>query len=523
MPPSSAPPSRLETLKDRLKLREHLSRYFSGDQSLFVQSTPASELPNIRNLCVMCDKPGQKKCGKCNQAAYCSRECQVADWPQHKALCKTFGDFAEDKRPSNSHVRAILFPAADDKPRFIWLEQKIKRHETVVMLDKFLDSTSSDTQSISINNALAGMGFAPIGHGLGIISQSNEAGDNIKLTKSIMSLGKAGHLGPWYGNHAVIGLKHVARLDGKNQAPTGSSDGGRTGAIQEFEAVHGHSYGDSSSQSNHGQVMGDDVNFRDFRHSVDAFQGWFLNYCIVNPVRYHRPVIPALLIHCDGCFLRFSAFGALSPVQKVQVPVHILHEFQAFIEQEPATGPQQVGLEWFTRRFSPQREFVTQHINKTTLNNAIARYLVPTDGITNFRRNAALGMSPNCIDIAKPLGGSTLLFDGRGAPIDPVHLYALNDFLASVEEYQPKDIPAINGKRDIVPRLWINHHEHGAGKGSKPETAFKAFWSKWKKEKLERGVDLSEVPSPYDISGILDHEVVYAETLTNKIFHGAHH
>ena len=28
------------------------------------------------------------KCGKCGAAEYCSRACQVAAWPQHKAECK---------------------------------------------------------------------------------------------------------------------------------------------------------------------------------------------------------------------------------------------------------------------------------------------------------------------------------------------------------------------------------------------------------------------------------------------------
>jgi hypothetical protein len=31
------------------------------------------------------------KCSRCKLRAYCSRECQAADWPTHKAPCKMVG------------------------------------------------------------------------------------------------------------------------------------------------------------------------------------------------------------------------------------------------------------------------------------------------------------------------------------------------------------------------------------------------------------------------------------------------
>ena len=36
-----------------------------------------------------CGNVGIKKCGQCNTARYCSRECQVADWkPKHRDICQ---------------------------------------------------------------------------------------------------------------------------------------------------------------------------------------------------------------------------------------------------------------------------------------------------------------------------------------------------------------------------------------------------------------------------------------------------
>ena len=46
-----------------------------------------------RNRCHKCDKTGKRKkdklskCARCHAVTYCSRECQVEDWPRHKENC----------------------------------------------------------------------------------------------------------------------------------------------------------------------------------------------------------------------------------------------------------------------------------------------------------------------------------------------------------------------------------------------------------------------------------------------------
>jgi MYND finger len=41
-----------------------------------------------KTKCAKCGKKGGKKCAKCQQVFYCSRECQSEDWKLHKAFCK---------------------------------------------------------------------------------------------------------------------------------------------------------------------------------------------------------------------------------------------------------------------------------------------------------------------------------------------------------------------------------------------------------------------------------------------------
>jgi hypothetical protein len=38
--------------------------------------------------CNVCHKGGKKTCGRCQRVKYCSRECQLKDWKNHKTHCK---------------------------------------------------------------------------------------------------------------------------------------------------------------------------------------------------------------------------------------------------------------------------------------------------------------------------------------------------------------------------------------------------------------------------------------------------
>lgn len=37
--------------------------------------------------CKVCKNPSKDRCSRCKKARYCSRECQVSDWPTHKQMC----------------------------------------------------------------------------------------------------------------------------------------------------------------------------------------------------------------------------------------------------------------------------------------------------------------------------------------------------------------------------------------------------------------------------------------------------
>lgn len=71
--------------------------------------------------CVVCDKATSRRCSRCKSAQYCSAPCQQADWCKHKLLCATFSEFDDSSRPTDEHVKAILFSENDRKPKVVWL------------------------------------------------------------------------------------------------------------------------------------------------------------------------------------------------------------------------------------------------------------------------------------------------------------------------------------------------------------------------------------------------------------------
>ncbi|KAK7962827.1 uncharacterized protein PG986_003652 [Apiospora aurea] len=71
--------------------------------------------------CIICEKPDSQRCGRCKSAFYCSKACQVLDWPLHKLLCASYGSFDISARPTSDHFLAISFPPEDKKPKPIWV------------------------------------------------------------------------------------------------------------------------------------------------------------------------------------------------------------------------------------------------------------------------------------------------------------------------------------------------------------------------------------------------------------------
>lgn len=428
---------------------------------------PTSKM-KFRTRCVLCDKPGDKKCGQCNSAGYCSRECQVKDWPLHKFLCKGFADVADLKRPSTSHVRGILFPAGESHAKFVWVKQNVSQGKTSVKADVHVGQYTTAYAFADLNRPLEEIKRGSIGHGLIRFSQTTTADSNKNINKSILFLGEPGRIATWFGNHLILATKKDPECAGN--------------------------------------LVLEDVNFRDYRHALDYFQLSRLNRCVVNPERELELTIPAVIIHCDASFLRFTGYGLQSRMEKVQIVQSSVVSGQGLqsILQLQAAGPYQVGLQWYVRRQVIKGEWKSTDPESQIYRNLDAKKLCRYQPYESSSLDAL---------------GTILVMDATGAPIEPIHIELFSRFIDSVAEYQPDNLE----RMEYGPmKLYVGPNDHDPKHAM---AAFKRFIENWKNEQVKKGLDMTHFVSPYDLKGPLNPAIIRADTILNRELSkaGCHH
>ena len=72
--------------------------------------------------CPTCTESGTLTCTRCRNVKYCSPQCQSADWPHHRLLCKDFATAQVQQAPGKSMRRVVLFPKEGRKVKFLWTD-----------------------------------------------------------------------------------------------------------------------------------------------------------------------------------------------------------------------------------------------------------------------------------------------------------------------------------------------------------------------------------------------------------------
>jgi hypothetical protein len=213
--------------------------------------------------CVFCgDKIGFSCDCICVRAFYCSEQCLVLDQPVHRHLCGRIVHFGDSQRPSENHVRILLFAHDSPHPQFSWLRWASISGGICVNFDELrsdLDAMESD----SLHEALSAAGIDANGHELECYSQSIDGLPirGLPINQSVLGLGEQGHMGLPFGTQVVL------RRDLAN---------GR---------------GNSSLR---------DVDYRNLRLACQYYQ--FSTLKLPVPFRHHhgQTTLRALLVHCDG-------------------------------------------------------------------------------------------------------------------------------------------------------------------------------------------------------------------------------
>jgi uncharacterized protein Veg len=112
-----------------------------------INSYPGSNINNTSksNICHSCQKSVEKisKCAKCRIASYCSRECQIKDWKNHKIICN---DLGKQKVETAKESMENLVPMIKEKGNaFAEISIQTKKEDLRARLREeiFLKSTKS--------------------------------------------------------------------------------------------------------------------------------------------------------------------------------------------------------------------------------------------------------------------------------------------------------------------------------------------------------------------------------------------
>jgi hypothetical protein len=73
--------------KELLTMSQYMHRRFEGRHC--VVKAPFGDVRQIQKMCTVCSaySAEAKFCVRCKKVYYCGRECQKADWSEHKAVC----------------------------------------------------------------------------------------------------------------------------------------------------------------------------------------------------------------------------------------------------------------------------------------------------------------------------------------------------------------------------------------------------------------------------------------------------
>lgn len=281
-------------------------------------SRPANSSAGIiepYDSCVMCNSSPAKRCARCLDCYYCSRECQSSDWPCHKLLCKDLS--SQSPRPSPAHKRAILFPEKDSKPLIIWVLCSRK--------------ASSEFEEMGILKEYETANIRPLlGPGDPMIGSANIQ-RNVKRGRNL-GFGIAEWAGQKQGYSIVLNFREAFLRDGSTINRSIQASVKTSGTVQ-------HSWrGPVVALRDNWREFYEDITLADFRHVIDYFVTYNTTEVreIGNPLdhsRTARTTIRGVKICCYG---EIQLHGA-DPF--VQVEVQEVHPIYSWLSREEDISP----------------------------------------------------------------------------------------------------------------------------------------------------------------------------------------
>ncbi|KAN0069023.1 zinc finger mynd-type protein [Elaphomyces granulatus] len=394
--------------------------------------------PDALGLCTVCNKSNARLCSRCKSARFCSTVCQHADWPTHKLLCATFSNFDALSRPTDEHLRAILFPVDEKKPKIIWLHCRYQcpDYEPLLGSDTLLNDIT-----IQYNPVLK----RKLSNTIYVSHRDTFLGDGSKPNKSIAAITdtKPGQYYDWRGPIIAYGMQGLG-ID---------------------------------------QIYCRDLDMNDFRHITDYFL-WY--HYIPGPATQQS--VKGVKINCIGD----QKMSNKPNFEAVEIPL----TDPIFSTHDTSDIAKRIGLPIFTRRCLPDPKWANHQDSKIfehqiPFNNQDATFLhLCCDPKADFNLHmGTLGWGWASQQWQNSVGSVIVVREDK-KPLFPLHVealckycrYEIRPLLGHCNgEYAPEEPMEKNAVLPMICR-----------------PTFIIYWYKLLAEKHKEGEDTS-VPSPYDM------------------------
>lgn len=414
------------------------------------------ETPETSDSCIICDKPNALRCKRCRSASYCSKLCQRGDYPTHKLLCASFSNFDLTKRPSDEHLRAILFPVDKKRPQFIWLHCKWEDDDECPG-----GRWQCPNHKPFVNN----------GHSVNV--RYNDV-----LARPLSDL-------------VCLCYSDTALIDGSARNSSVVTTIG-TRPVPHFD-WHGPMVASGLVGSSFDPLTCRDIDMNDFRHLADYFVSYGSNRTSISAVPPAAPTVKGVRINCLGDQKLFNR----SPFEAVELPRTTPSPFIPSL-YEHSDIAKRIGLPILTQRLFPHPNWANRDTKEDELfgtwspyNNQDATFLhlcIDPKVQCNFSKGIlGWGWAP---DQWQHDVGSVVVIREDRKPLLPSHVEALcrycrydaRDWVAhSMGEYAPDE----SMSKDLVLSMICR-------------PTFSICWYRMCKEKHKEGVHVDD-PFPYDV------------------------
>jgi len=191
--------------------------------------------------------------------------------------------------------------------------------------------------------------------------------------------------------------------------------------------------GDGSEES--GRTV-KDVTPRDVRHAIDFLQNSHGNPCVPDPARYHGKTLSAVKV--SDTKERYNiAMGVTDPIEPVNIPLDVYG-----LSPMASTMAFRLGLSWYIRRTSVAAENSNPFYRNKASNSVYSRW--HTGDLRWLGHTTTLGPNGNIFHTtADQHVGSVVIYHGKGAALDPLHIIAFNSYHDAA--FVAKEIPSREG------------------------------------------------------------------------------